>query len=80
MKNFFKLLLLILPSIGFSQTMTTTGNWDDATKWTASNIGDLITENVTLSNSVDPTIRTGFNCHISEFEVRLMDYFGIGIF
>ena len=66
MKNFFKLLLLILPSIGFSQTMTTTGNWDDATKWTASNIGDLITENVTLSNSVDPTIRTGFNYTIGD--------------
>jgi hypothetical protein len=37
-------------------TMTTTGNWNTATNWTASNIGDLITENVTINASVNPTI------------------------
>jgi hypothetical protein len=54
-------LLYLISFVGFSQTMTTTGNWDNSTNWSGSNIGDLITENVTLNNGVDPTIRTGFN-------------------
>lgn len=59
-------LMFSLPFFGFSQTMATTGNWDNSANWTAGNIGDLITENVTLSNSVDPTIRTGFNYTIGD--------------
>lgn len=55
------MVLAFLPSLGFCQTMTTTGNWDNSANWAASNIGDLISENVVLNNSVDPTIRTGFN-------------------
>jgi Secretion system C-terminal sorting domain len=62
MKTTLKLILLIgLPTLGFSQTMTTTGNWDNSSNWTSGDIGDLITENVTLNGNVDPTIRTGFN-------------------
>jgi len=41
--------------------MNATGNWDDATKWTSSNIGDAITENVTLSGNTSPTVRNGFS-------------------
>ena len=55
------ILLIFLPTLGVSQTMTTTGNWDNSGNWTAGNIGDLITENVVLNNGVDPTIQTGFN-------------------
>ena len=67
MKSMLKVMVLaLLPVLGFSQTMNTTGNWDNAANWNASNIGDVITENVTLSNSVDPTIRTGFNYTIGD--------------
>jgi hypothetical protein len=41
--------------------MNATGDWDDATKWTSSNIGDAITENVTLSGNTSPTVRNGFS-------------------
>lgn len=47
---------------GFSQTqMSTTGNWDDASKWNGGNIGDLLTEAVSIGNNVDATIRNGFS-------------------
>ncbi|MCA4900977.1 MAG: hypothetical protein ACK514_04215 [Bacteroidota bacterium] len=64
--RYWVILLLFLPWLGFAQTMNTTGDWDNAANWAGSNIGDLITENVTLSNSVDPTIRTGFNYIIGD--------------
>jgi hypothetical protein len=41
--------------------MTTTGNWDVATNWSGSNIGDALGEDVTINNSVSPTIPTGLN-------------------
>lgn len=67
MSKGLKLILLIfLPTLGVSQTMTTTGNWDNSGNWAAGNIGDLISENVILNNSVDPTIRTGFNYTIGD--------------
>lgn len=50
-----------MSGISFAQTMNSTGNWDDGTKWISGNIGDAITENVTLSGGVDPTVRTGFS-------------------
>lgn len=60
-KSFKLLIFFLFPAFGFAQTMTTTGNWDNAANWTGSNIGDLISEDVILNNSVDPTIQTGFN-------------------
>lgn len=39
--------------------MTTTGNWNVAGNWSGSNIGDALGENVTINNSVAPTIPTG---------------------
>jgi hypothetical protein len=54
--------LVLLYQTGFSQaTMTTSGNWDDATKWSGSNIGDAITEDVTLSGNTSPLVRNGFS-------------------
>jgi hypothetical protein len=46
--------------------MNASGNWDDATKWTSSNIGDAITENVTLSGNTSPTVRNGFSYTIGD--------------
>lgn len=41
--------------------MTATGNWNVATNWTGSNIGDLVTETVAINNNVSPTILNGSN-------------------
>lgn len=59
-------VLIMLSFFGVSQTMTTTGNWDNSANWTAGNIGDLISENVTLNNNVDPTIQTGFSYTVGD--------------
>lgn len=53
---------MFLRAVVFSQTMTSSGNWDDASEWTAGNIGDAITENVTLTGAnTSALIRTGYN-------------------
>lgn len=41
--------------------MTATGDWDDASKWSGGNIGDLLTETISIGNNVDPTVRSGFS-------------------
>jgi hypothetical protein len=42
-------------------SMTTSGNWATATNWSGSNIGDLVTETVNISNNVSPTVFNGSN-------------------
>ena len=45
-------LVLVFPVIGYSQNISLTGNWSNTASWDAGNIGDLITENVTMDNSI----------------------------
>jgi hypothetical protein len=59
MKTGFIGLLLLLPIFAGAQTMTTSGNWNDATKWVSGNIGDAVTETVIINNNVNPTIING---------------------
>jgi len=58
----FALLIFFLPTLALSQaTFTTTGNWDNASNWTGSNIGDDVNENVTINNNRTAFIQTGFS-------------------
>lgn len=46
--------------IGYCQTsMNSSGNWNDASKWASNNIGNLITENVTIATNVTATVLNG---------------------
>lgn len=55
------ILFVLITVIGYSQTMNSTGNWSDATKWASSNIADVITENASISINVNPTVVNGNN-------------------
>lgn len=67
MKSATTILRVVLPAIlllaswnaSAQATMTTSGNWNLATNWTGSDIGDALGENVTINNNVAPTIPTG---------------------
>lgn len=67
MKSAAPILRFALPAImlfaswtaSAQATMTTSGNWNVAGNWSGSNIGDALGENVTINNSVAPTIPTG---------------------
>jgi Secretion system C-terminal sorting domain len=65
------IIVLVLASVslkGFSQAnIASNGNWDDATRWTGSNIGDVVTEDVTMANNRDITVRNGFSYTIGTF-------------
>lgn len=56
------LFVLCFPIILFAQTatMNNSGNWDDATRWASSNIGDNVNETTVISNNTNPTVRSGF--------------------
>ncbi len=57
---FFLIVIILTPILGISQaTMSNSGNWNIATNWTTSNIGDLVTETVTINNNVNPTVING---------------------
>src|ERR1700690_4420621 len=63
---FWRFLILVIlafsPVITFAQaTLQTSGSWDVATNWAGSNIGDLITEDVTLNIGIAGFINNGFN-------------------
>jgi len=46
---------------GQTATMNSSGNWDDAARWASSNIGDAVTETITISNNTNPTVQSGFS-------------------
>lgn len=53
-------LLAITNSLLFSQAVkTSSGNWDVATNWSGSNIGDVVTETVTINQNQTSTILNG---------------------
>lgn len=39
-------------------TMNTSGNWNTASNWASSNVGNDVTETITISNNVNPTVAT----------------------
>ncbi|WP_333819057.1 hypothetical protein [Ohtaekwangia sp.] len=50
----------MLACFAFAQaTMTNSGNWATAGNWSGNNIGDVVTETVDISNTVNPTINNG---------------------
>lgn len=61
-------VFLSMPILGWGQAnISGNGNWDDPTKWTSGNIGDAVTEDVTMANNRDITIQGGFNYTIGNF-------------
>ena len=60
------ILFVLISVVGFGQTMNSTGNWNDATKWAGSNIANVITENAAISANVTPTILNGNNIIVGD--------------
>src|SRR5690606_13413729 len=54
-------LFFLAPIVSNGQTasMTSSGNWNDASKWSGGNIGNDVTETVTLNNNVNGTVLNG---------------------
>jgi Secretion system C-terminal sorting domain len=67
--SFLTGLLALSLEAGAQATMTTTGNWDNAANWSGNNIGDLITEDVTINNTVNPTIQSPFSYTIGNLNL-----------
>ncbi len=64
MKSLIFVASLLIATASFAQvnrSMTSDGNWDNASKWSGSNIADDINENASLGNNVDATIRNNYN-------------------
>jgi len=55
------LLILIAGAVYGQATMTTSGNWTTTSNWTSGNIGDVVTETVTINNNVNPTLTSPTN-------------------
>ncbi len=61
-------LFVIWSLAGIAQAnISGNGNWDDPTKWTSGNIGDMLSEDVTMANNRDITVRNGFSYTIGNF-------------
>ncbi|HEY9045848.1 MAG TPA: hypothetical protein VIN08_08130 [Ohtaekwangia sp.] len=56
--------LLYLPVYSQTATMTSSGAWNVATNWSGSNIGDLVTETVTINNNINPTVPSGYTATV----------------
>jgi hypothetical protein len=71
MRSIFWVLIFQLCSLAvFSQaTFTTTGSWDNTVNWSGANIGDLVTENVTINNNRSALINNGFNYTIGNLTI-----------
>ena len=52
---------LVAGSVFGQATMTSSGDWAATGNWTGSNIGDNVTETVTIDNNINPTVNTGTN-------------------
>jgi hypothetical protein len=63
--SFRFLLPVLLVAFAFQAsgqaTMTTTGNWNTAGNWSGSNIGDLVTEDVTINTGINATLPTALS-------------------
>lgn len=72
MKPLFSLFFALLISlVSFGQAnQTTTGNWDNASLWASNNIGDVVTETVSLSANITSTILNGETYTIGDFTLN----------
>src|SRR5688572_29683771 len=61
-KRFYPLLITLFPffSIAQTATMSASGNWATAANW-GGNVGNSLTETVTINTGVNPTIFSGSN-------------------
>lgn len=60
MKIVFVVLFFLVEISALAQvTMNTSGNWATATNWSGNNIGNVVSENVTVSNNTNPTVFSG---------------------
>lgn len=54
-------LLFLAPTSSNAQAaMTSTGNWNQTARWSGGNIGDAVSETVTLNNNVSGTVLNGY--------------------
>ncbi|MBL7861525.1 MAG: T9SS type A sorting domain-containing protein [Cyclobacteriaceae bacterium] len=59
-KLIYSVLAFLVCHVAMSQaTFTNTGNWETPGNWSGNNIGDLISENVTISNNRSALINNG---------------------
>jgi hypothetical protein len=57
---FLALLVTFVAGSAFGQaTMTGSGDWASTGNWTSGNIGDNVTETVTINNNINPTVNNG---------------------
>lgn len=70
MKKLLYILFFLTSSLSsFGQaTFTTTGNWETATNWSGSNIGDVVTEDVTINNNRSALINNGSSYTIGNLD------------
>jgi hypothetical protein len=69
MRHFLSLLFLLLLVEGkvFGQvSMTTSGDWATASNWSSNNIGDVVTENATFSNGINPIVNSPGNFTVGD--------------
>lgn len=68
MKVFCVLLVVFISGLRAQAqaVFTTTGNWELPINWSGSNIGDIITENVTINNNRAALINNGSNYTIGD--------------
>ena len=68
------IVFLLISLTGWSQTVTSDGNWDDSSIWSSGNIGDGISENVTFNNNLPNTgivtIRNGYTYTIGNLNMN----------
>lgn len=71
MKTLFTILICLVAILSHGQTfMTSSGNWSDASKWTTGNIGNDISENVTISNqNTSATVKNNESFTIGNFNM-----------
>jgi hypothetical protein len=68
-KTILFILFVLISVVGFGQTMNTTGNWNDPTKWSGGNIANIINENASISTNVTPTIVNGDNITVGNINL-----------
>ncbi len=57
----FVFITFSIQTVAQTATMTTSGSWATTTNWSGGNIGDLVSETVTVNNNVNPTVNSGGN-------------------
>jgi cytoskeletal protein CcmA (bactofilin family) len=67
----FLLLVLLVCVVALAPTITGSGNWSDSSNWSGGDIGDAITEDVTMNNNTGTiTIQNGESYTIGAFNMN----------